>query len=91
MRLIDKCDLTSFECSRVECVDDNFIVVTLGPYQNLRTRNRDFSRIIKNWRVKKNKDYSVRPTTKQPSQNRTCYWSFLMIILKRFKWRLFNC
>ena len=53
MRLIDKCNLTEIECERIEC-KDNFIIVTLGPYRNYRTRNKDFYRMVNNWRNQNN-------------------------------------
>lgn len=74
MRLIDKCKLTEFEGSRIECVG-GCIKVTLGPYRNYRTRNKDFYRIVNNWRAQNNIE-------ELPTSTNKCSPKYLLFLLK---------
>lgn len=76
MRLIDKCKLTEFEGSRIECKDD-CIVVTLGPYRNYRTRNKDFYRIVNNWRAQKNMEELPTSTNTASPKNLLTLWKWI--------------
>lgn len=49
MRLIHKMKLTEHEYSHIYC-EDNSIIVTLGPYKNYKSRNKDFKEIVETWR-----------------------------------------
>ena len=77
MRLIDKCKLTEFEGSRIEC-KDNLIVVTLGPYRNYRTRNKDFFRIVNNWRAQNNIEELPTSTNTASPKNLLTLWKWFI-------------
>jgi len=65
------------EISRIECVGD-CIKVTIGPYRNYRTMDKDWRRIVNNWRAQNGAEELPTSTNTASPKNLLTLWKWFV-------------